>query len=108
MFPRGCCINTHAHHCRLVIFQLIAIFKSKVARLYLILRVTGAVGCVLAAISLGISVYALYYIVEKMTVEHSQYSSHVGKLNFILLSILTLEYSKVLKLITVNEELLSV
>ena len=50
------------------------------ARLYLILRITGAIGCVLAAIALGISVYALYYIVEKMTMEHSQYSSHIGRL----------------------------
>ena len=74
----------------------------------MILRVTGAVGCVLAAISLGISVYALYYIVEKMTVEHSQYSSHIGKLNFVFHLLPTLENSKVLKLITVNEELLSV
>ena len=71
----------------------------------MILRVTGAVGCVLAAISLGISVYALYYIVEKMTVGRSHYSSHVGKLNYTTFDI---EYCKVLKLITVNEELLSV
>lgn len=74
----------------------------------MILRVTGAVGCVLAAISLGISVYALYYIVEKMTVEHSQYSSHIGKLNFVFHLLPTFENSKVLKLITVNEELLSI
>lgn len=74
----------------------------------MILRITGAVGCVLAAISLGISVYALYYIVEKMTVEHSQYSSHIGKLNYTFHVVPTFEYSKVLKLITVNEELLSI
>ena len=74
----------------------------------MILRVTGAVGCVLAAISLGISVYALYYIVEKMTFEHSQYSSHIGKLNFVFHLLPTFENSKVLKLITVNEELLSI
>ena len=43
-----------------------------------------------------------------MTVEHSQYSSHIGKLNFVFHLVSTSEYSKVLKLITVNEELLSI
>ena len=43
-----------------------------------------------------------------MTVEHSQYSSHIGKLNFVFHPLPIFEYSKVLKLITVNEELLSI
>ena len=43
-----------------------------------------------------------------MTVEHSQYSSHIGKFNFVFHLVPTSEYSKVLKLITVNEELLSI
>ena len=43
-----------------------------------------------------------------MTVEHSQYSSHIGKLNYTFHLVPTFEYSKVLKLITVNEELLSI
>ena len=59
-------------------------------------------GCILAAISLGISVYALYYIVEKMTVEHSQYSSHIGRLIGFTGRNRSVPLIKVLALITVN------